>query len=85
MTEQFIPVKVLSDGDGHNYVVPNELSERFDGLLESMSWAEHEGRVHDYNKYEREFENEFSKYRTGGSPNNYQLFISQDELKRLTQ
>jgi hypothetical protein len=66
----FIPVKILQDDSSHNYIVPNDLAQDFDDLC------------YNEDKWDK-FEDKFSKYMTGGSPNNYQLYISQEELNKL--
>lgn len=69
--QQFIPVVSTKDDSGHLYIIPNELAKEFNDLC------------YEEDKY-KEFEDKFSKYKTGGSLSNYQLYILQEELKRLT-
>lgn len=57
---EYTKVKVLSDGDGHNYVVPSHLAIFFNTLLETD---------------EDRFNELFSQYRTGGNINNVDLYI----------
>ena len=73
MSEKFIPVQIKSDEDGHNFIIPNEFDEEFSAAMEKGYLTD------DYSEAEK-----FQKYRIGGSVNNYQLFISESELKKLT-
>lgn len=60
-------VKVLSDSDGHWYVVPEEEVGEFRNFLNSLE--------HDYNEQlEINFIHKFSKYLTGGDINLVQLY-----------
>ena len=62
-------VKAVQDESGHWYVIPDEMFEEFDRLLE-RSCFEDEGAE----EAENEFCGKFDKYRTGGDLNNVQLF-----------
>lgn len=61
-------VKVTCDDDGHWYIIPNELEQRFRELLKDIS-------TH-HSNYDLviEFEEQFEKYRTGGGINLVQLY-----------
>lgn len=73
MEEEYIPVQIQSDEDGHNFIIPNELADEFSAAMEKGYLTD------DYSEAEK-----FQKYRTGGCVNNYQLFISAAEMKKLT-
>ena len=81
------PVKIKQDDDSHWYIVPNELEEEFDTLLRNI-YVAYEDEGHDSEmawQLEAEFIDKFSKYMKGGNVNNYQLYISPEELFRLTK
>lgn len=61
-------VKIVTDNDGHWYVLPNELITEFLEDLETMSGDE------DYID-SGEFDNKYFQYRTGGDLNLVQLYI----------
>ena len=71
-----IPVTILQDESSHWYIVPNSETSDFYRLNERI-----EDDYEDYNAINETF----SKYRTGGDINNYQLFISEAELKSMTE
>lgn len=61
-------VKAVKDEGSHWYVIPIELSAKFRELTEFEN-------DEDTNfEYEKEFNEIFSKYRTGGDLNNIQLY-----------
>lgn len=62
------PVKLKSDGDGHNYLIPNDREESFDWYMNAISENEDDQQVID------NFEEVFSMYRLGGDINNTQLY-----------
>jgi hypothetical protein len=62
------PVKVLTDGDGHWYVVPAEKASQFNSILRNCE---------EQDDYEI-FEVTFGKYRTGGDINLVQLYAEVD-------
>jgi len=64
--ENLIKVKAVQDDDSHWYIIPNEEVDDFFGVLENIQ--------QDYLDAEDYFEERFSKYRTGGGPNNIQLY-----------
>ncbi len=70
-----IKVQALQDESSNWYLVPNELSDEFNRLLEKIYSDDYPHRYDD----EEEFIEKFSKYRTGDI-NNIQLFI--DEKKK---
>lgn len=65
-----IAVKAKRDDAGHWYLIPNELVNEFNNLLDYAINSEDDGSSIDL------FENTFSKYRTGGDLNNTQLYIN---------
>lgn len=67
--ENLKPVKAVRDDDGHWYVIPNELFNEFNRLLDT-----HE----DDFESQREFMEKFDKYRTGGDLNLVQLYAEVD-------
>lgn len=60
---EYREVKVVQDDDGHNYVIPAELYERWSKLAEDSYSPQN-----DINAFE-EFEREFAHFRTGGDLN----------------
>ena len=58
-----IPVKVMSDGDGHNYIIPNYRQEEFEINLTDTDFID-SGR----------FDEKWSQFSTGGCINNRQLY-----------
>lgn len=73
-----IQVEILRDESSHWFIVPITEVDEFRSLSERIMENEE-----DYEAI-NEFVDKFSKHMTGGGPNNYQLFISEDELKNLT-
>lgn len=74
-----IKVQLLQDESSHWYIVPNDEADVFSEMIDKMI-------ENDYDiDYINSFDNKFSKYRTGGSLNNYQLFLSEEEMKKLTK
>lgn len=63
-------VKAVKDDDGHWYVIPNEKEERFNTLVEM---SEYESNPN-WESFEAELIDEFSKYMTGGDLNCTQLY-----------
>lgn len=63
-------VKVVTDGDGHWYVVPVELADTFTEMLSA-------GEADEYNA----FNEMFSMYRTGGDLNNAELWAEVRPVK----
>jgi len=66
---EFKKVKAKQDYEGHWYIIPNDMDERFEKLLS-------EGE-----KSEDEFIEAFDNYRTGGDVNSDQLYILNEEPK----
>ena len=58
-----VPVKVISDGDGHNYIIPNHRQEEYEVNLTDTDFI-NSGR----------FDDKWSEFRTGGDINNRQLY-----------
>lgn len=58
-----VKVKAIQDGDGHWYVIPNELVDNFYLDLEDENLVD-----------SGEFDNKYSEYRTGGDLNIIQLY-----------
>lgn len=58
-----VPVKVMSDGDGHNYIIPNHRIEEFEINLTDTDFI-NSGR----------FDDKWNKFSTGGCINNKQLY-----------
>lgn len=58
-----IPVKVMSDGDGHKYIIPNHRQEEFEINLTDTDFID-SGR----------FDEKWSQFSTGGCINNKQLY-----------
>lgn len=81
-TAQFTPVKLLQDESSHWYIVPQELWDDWEGLIGAI-YSTEEFSDEWYSLID-DFNNMFSKYMVGRRLSNYQLFVSQDELKRLT-
>lgn len=79
---QFVKVKVLQDESSHWYIIPENLWGEWEMLIKAngktVSYSDEWYSLFD------DFEVKFGKYRIGGCINNYQLYISEDELKRLT-
>jgi hypothetical protein len=63
-------IRALEDGDGHWYLVPNELSSKFSELSNKI---DEDGE--DFFPALEEFEKLFNEFRTGGDLNNTQLYI----------
>jgi hypothetical protein len=61
---EWISVKVCSDGDGHWYIIPNELEDDFNNDLTNEDFCD-----------SGSFDNKYGQYRTGGSINADQLYI----------
>lgn len=61
-------VKAVQDESSHWYVIPIELSDKFRELTQFDIDEE------DNYENEKKFDEIFSKYRTGGSVNNIQLY-----------
>jgi hypothetical protein len=70
-------VQALQDDNGHWYLIPNELEERFNDLLEEL-YSDDNDFDDDYDNLSEKFDDLFSEYRTGGDLNLVQLYI--DEL-----
>ncbi len=70
---EFIPIIPIQDNDSHWYIIPQELQKTF----MQLAYYDQDDKIEEFNDL-------FSKYMVGGCLSNYQLFISQDELKRLT-
>lgn len=66
---QYQPVSVVSDGDGHWYVIPSKDAGLFVSMLER-------GEADEYT----EFNDRFGRYMTGGDINNKQLYAAVDVL-----
>lgn len=62
------PVKLKSDGDGHDYLIPNDMEASFEWYMNAISENEDDQKVID------NFEEVFSTYRLGGDINNKQLY-----------
>lgn len=60
--DHYTRVSALQDGDGHWYVIPAELEEQFNDLLENEP---------DYDV----FDDLFGSFRTGGDLNLVELYI----------
>lgn len=60
------PVAILSDDDGHNFIIPAELETRFFELMR-LIYEEPDG-AENY-EAQNDLQNEFGKYATGGSIN----------------
>ena len=69
--EEYTRVSVVSDDDGHWYVIPFELVEEFDMLLSGSQYDSCDG----WEENEAEFIEKFSQYMTGGDINNVELYI----------
>ena len=69
---EFTEVSVEDDGDGHTYVIPVELSARFNELQEN-------GDDDDY----EQFNDEFGKYSLGGALSNINMFVRSDYFDTL--
>lgn len=62
-------VKAVEDGDGHWYVIPNELLGTFQNYMNSLDFESEDYELID------KFEEEFGQYKTGGDLNNTQLYV----------
>jgi hypothetical protein len=69
MSKKLIPVYATKDDSGHWYVIPVNMKEEFDKLLEK-STSNKEG----WETAETQFIDTFSQYMTGGDLNNAQLY-----------
>lgn len=78
----YVPISVKQDESSHWYIVPESELAEFSAAMESIYEAE--AYSDDWECLVSVFEYKFDKYRTGGDLNNYQLFISEEELKNLT-
>lgn len=63
---EYQKVYIAQDNDGHNYVLPYELKEQFDELLEESDQSEEAESV---------FIDMFSGFMTGGSLDLVELYI----------
>lgn len=83
--ENYKRVSILQDDDGHWYVVPYELTEEFNYLLEPFGYpdfvsAEMNDELYQLRSLrEDEFMNKFSQYMTGGDINLTELYIKDDK------
>lgn len=68
-------VKALQDDSGHWYLIPIELEEEFDTLLEELCSEDND--FDDYDNLSEKFDSSFSQYRTGGDLNLVQLYIEE--------
>jgi hypothetical protein len=59
----FIKVKVVSDGDGNNYIIPNNRQEEFEINLTDTDFID-----------SGKFDNKWKQFSTGGCVNNKQLY-----------
>lgn len=66
-------VKVVQDENSHWYIIPNELTEEFRTLLNTIYADANDHAYLD----EKEFEKKFSQYMTDGDINNIQLYIDE--------
>jgi hypothetical protein len=73
MIDQIVKVQIKKDGDGHNFIIPNELVKEFSVAMEKGYETD------DFSDAEK-----FLKYSTGGGDNEYQLYILESDLKKLT-
>ena len=62
MKNKYIPIQALEDGDGHWYLIPNELQNEFLEDLENED-------------FEDEFSDKYGEYMSGGDLNLVQLYI----------
>lgn len=58
-------VYITQDNDGHDYVIPYEMREEFDHMLEMSEYVSGTG----WEDREEEFNDKFSTYMTGGDIN----------------
>ena len=61
--EKYIKVKAVTDNDGHWFVIPNEIKNKFYKDLDNEDFVD-----------SGEFDNIYGKYRTGGDLNLVQLY-----------
>lgn len=66
-------VKAVQDDNGHWYLIPNELKDEFNTLLEELCSEDND--FDDYDNLSEKFDDLFSEYRTGGDLNLVQLYI----------
>ena len=64
------PVYATRDDDGHWYVIPFEMKDEFQKLLDLSGYESNKN----WEEHEAEFIDKFDKYRTGGDLNNKKLY-----------
>lgn len=67
-------VVAKTDESSHWYVIPEELNEEFNRLMEQYYLADNRDDYDTVDEIVDEFESKFAKYRTGGDLNNIQLY-----------
>lgn len=72
-TPEYIPVVAKQDDEGHWYIIPAELEEDFNDLLERS--YNHQISAVEREQAEDDFIIKYSQYMTGGDLNNKHLFI----------
>lgn len=77
-----IPIRVIKDDEGNIYFLPQELVPEWELQLRTIELFVDDNDTR-YDLWDT-FDDTFSKYKVEGNLSDYQLFISQDELKRLT-
>lgn len=64
-------VYIAKDNDGHNYVIPYEMKDEFEVLLEKSGYES----CPEWEQFEAEFIEKFEQYSTGGDINNEEFYI----------
>lgn len=67
-------VYIAQDGDGHNYVIPFELKEKFNEKINEIDMAQSDSDEERWYDAIEEFTEEFGIYATDGDINNFELF-----------
>ena len=82
MKEQLIPITVMKDNEGDIYFIPSNLKSAFDNMCR---WYEEDENSELWNKADDLFYDVFVAYKLEGDLSDYQHYISQKELNKLTQ
>ena len=68
MAKELVQVVLMSDDDGHDYLIPSDSKDDFSALCEaSSSYWDNPDKYPQYEQDANKFEDEFSKYRVEGN------------------
>lgn len=75
-----IKIYIKEDESGHEYIVPESVSDDFDTLIEEID--DTDNSTEKWYELTERFNNEFGKYREYA--HNTELWVTEEELKRIT-